>query len=137
MLPALIFALVGGAEPSLYTNVHPPARFQRDTSFVLEVRDQAGINRICDPLFGRPPAGMKTDACHTGRKVVAPNPCSYPQTETYARLLCHEMAHANGWPPTHGGFEPSEIAGRLGASSATGASASAAGPTPRGGSGQR
>jgi len=45
---------------------------------------------------------MKTDACETGGRIIAPNPCSFPDTDAYARILCHEIGHANGWPSTHG-----------------------------------
>jgi hypothetical protein len=87
---------------TLYSDAKPPIRHQRDATVVLQVADQAEIERICQPLFGTPPAGMKTDACQTGDRVVLPNPCLYPPTETYAHMLCHELGHANGWPRTHG-----------------------------------
>jgi hypothetical protein len=110
----VVFAVVAGADdtPSLYTDVRPPVQFQGNTSVVLDIQNQKGIDRLCHPLFGRPPAGMKTDACQTGRKVIAPNPCDFPATETYARLLCHEIGHANGWPRTHGGYQQTDNADR-------------------------
>jgi antirestriction protein ArdC len=39
-----------------------------------------------------------------------PNPCAFPDSDAYAHLLCHELGHANGWPPTHGDFGESEAA---------------------------
>jgi antirestriction protein ArdC len=47
---------------------------------------------------------MKTNACATGERLVLPNPCAFGSNDRYAALLCHELGHANGWPPTHGDF---------------------------------
>ena len=99
-----ILAAVLAVAPTLYSNGRPPERFQQNATVTLEVQDQAGIDRICHPLFGRPPAGRKTDACQTGRRVIAPNPCNFPK-EAYARLLCHELGHANGWSRRHDGWD--------------------------------
>ena len=90
------------AGPSLFSDATPPARFRGDASVSLQFRDQPGINRECQPLFGTPPTGMKTDACEMDGRIIAPNPCDYPSSDAYAHLLCHELAHANGWPRTHG-----------------------------------
>jgi len=98
---AAFAAMLAAASTALFTDAQPPERFQSPTVFVLEVGTQAAIESRCQPLFGVPPAGMKTDACAAGGRVVAPNPCDF-DSERYARMLCHEMAHVNGWPPTHG-----------------------------------
>jgi hypothetical protein len=88
--------------PSLYSNQLPPPRYQGDATVELEVTGQPGIDRQCHKAFGAPPAGMKTDACEIDGRVIAPNPCAFPASDAYARLLCHEIGHANGWPATHG-----------------------------------
>ena len=98
---AVLAAVAAPSAPALFSDAKPPARFQGPTTVVLQVTDQAGIDRVCHPLFGKPPAGMKTDACHTGEKVVLPNPCTFPQSDGYARMLCHELGHANGWSANH------------------------------------
>jgi hypothetical protein len=41
--------------------------------------------------------------CAGGGKITAANPCSAPRQGWYERTLCHELAHANGWPPDHPG----------------------------------
>lgn len=102
MFVALLAAAAAASAPSYYSNQLPPPRFQRDTSVQLQVAGQEAINRQCHKAFGAPPAGMKTDACEIDGRVIAPNPCSFPASETYARLLCHELGHANGWPASHG-----------------------------------
>jgi hypothetical protein len=93
-------ALAANSTP--YSDGAPPARFQKDVTVTIEMREQAGIDAGCRALFGAPPSGMKTNACYTGAKVIMPNPCTYPETDTYAHMLCHEIGHANGWAPTHG-----------------------------------
>ena len=88
--------------PSYYTDQTPPERFRRDTTVRLQITGQDGINQACHKAFGPPPPGMKTDACEIDGRVIAPNPCAFPASDAYARLLCHEIGHANGWPASHG-----------------------------------
>ena len=104
MFTSLLAAAAVALTPnsSLYSDVTPPVRYQGDASVQLDVTSQSGIDQRCHPVFGEPPAGMKTDACEIGGRIIAPNPCSYPQSDAYAHLLCHELGHANGWPATHG-----------------------------------
>jgi hypothetical protein len=89
-----------------FSDGRPPAVFQHGATFTLEVAGQEQIDDTCHPLFGDPPKGMRTMACDTGQKVLMPNPCSFPDSDRYAHLLCHELGHVNGWPPTHGDFPP-------------------------------
>lgn len=98
----LLAAAAIAAAPSYYSNQIPPQRFQHDTAVQLQLSGQNGIDRACHKAFGAPPAGMKTDACEIDGRVFAPNPCAFPQSDAYARLLCHEIGHANGWPASHG-----------------------------------
>jgi hypothetical protein len=41
-------------------------------------------------------------AYQVNKEMHMPNPCTYPKTDAYARLLCHELGHRNGWPAWHG-----------------------------------
>ena len=93
-------AALAAASTTMFSDDRPPDRYRADAAFTIELRDQSGIDRTCHPLFGVPPKGMKTDACSTQGRVIMPNPCDY-STETYARMLCHELGHINGWPLTH------------------------------------
>jgi len=95
------------SEPALFSDAKPPVRFQGPTTVTLQVTDQAGIDRVCHPLFGKPPAGMKNDACQFADRVVLPDPCTFPETDRYAAILCHELGHANGWSSRHD-RDPSE-----------------------------
>lgn len=55
--------------------------------------------------------------CRTAERVVAVNPCLYPDRGWYADLACHELAHANGWTGDHAGGslvrQPSFVKARL------------------------
>lgn len=95
-------AAVLSSHPSYYSNQIPPARYQGDTTVQLQITNQSGIDQVCHKAFGAPPAGMKTDACEIDGRVIAPNPCAFAATDPYAKLLCHEIGHANGWPASHG-----------------------------------
>ena len=118
---AVMAAVAAPPEPSRFSDAEPPARFQGPTTVILQVTDQRGIDRICHPLFGKPPEGMRTDACQTGERVVMPDPCTFPKTDRYAAILCHELGHANGWSSRHerdpseqraeGGARPSSAGG--------------------------
>lgn len=50
---------------------------------------------------GEPPKDHHFVGCVRPPLVHMPNPCDY-RDEDYARWMCHEMAHVNGWPATHG-----------------------------------
>lgn len=42
--------------------------------------------------------GTTIAACTTADgDIVMPNPCQWPGWDGYARLLCHELGHVNGW----------------------------------------
>ena len=101
MLPTLLAAVLAAADPSPFSDALPPDVFRRNASFSLELRDQAGIESTCNAFFGPAPEGFEIGGCQTGRRIIAPNPCLYAQTESYARLLCHELGHLNGWSAMH------------------------------------
>jgi hypothetical protein len=92
------------AHSTLYSDARPPAVFQHDATVTLRFAGQAQIDASCQILFGKAPAGLRTNACTTKQDLIMPNPCGYPDSDPYAHLLCHELGHANGWPPTHGDF---------------------------------
>ena len=97
---AVAAAMTAPPKPTPFSNGRPPTRFQGHATVTLQIADQAGIDAICHPLFGRPPAGMRTDGCQTGDRVILPNPCDFPE-DRYATMLCHELGHANGWSRNH------------------------------------
>lgn len=79
----------------------PPARFQADIRAEVTFVNRGDLQRIC----GRgapPPCGKIFLGCNQGGKLVIPNPCPDAERDPYAKLLCHELAHSNGWPVSHG-----------------------------------
>lgn len=91
------------AAPQPFADSAPPERFTGNVVMQLDIRDQEGINAACHPLYGAPPPGMQTNGCAFGSTVVLSNPCALAATESYARLLCHELGHVNGWSADHEG----------------------------------
>jgi hypothetical protein len=57
-------------------------------------------NRIC--AGGVPVCRRVFYACEDNGVLTMPNPCEYPRSDPYAKLLCHETAHLRGWPAYHG-----------------------------------
>lgn len=75
----------------------PPDRFQQSAEvrvkFVPEPNSEGACGISSRGIF---------EACVRGHTVYLPNPCPLGNTERFARLTCHEMAHVNGWPADHG-----------------------------------
>lgn len=75
----------------------PPPRLRHPRQ-VPRVVTVGAVERGC----GKDPPGLITYACTTrSGRVYVPNPCDFPQ-ERFAMLMCHELAHVDGWPSTHG-----------------------------------
>lgn len=80
----------------------PPERFFEDRS--LTVAFKGDPNELCG--FPVEP-GWRLLGCHMrdfwGSRLVLPNPCTWGEykDEDYARLVCHELGHANGWTGDH------------------------------------
>jgi hypothetical protein len=108
---AVLIAAALAVHSTPFSDGRPPSAFQHDATVTVEFAGQQKIDDTCHPLFGAPPKGMRTMACDTGKKVLMPNPCTYPESDRYAHLLCHELGHVNGWPPTHGDFPPTPVSG--------------------------
>ena len=70
----------------------PPTRFQRTRMMNVSF----GTLARC----GTPAHGVFVGCIRSGL-VHMPDPCDFGD-EFFARTLCHEMAHLNGWPGTHG-----------------------------------
>lgn len=79
----------------------PPLRFTRDTSAFIHFVAPQFVSAKCDD--GKPDPDHPTEACSFGppSEVYVPNPCDYDARDDYARLLCHEIGHLNGWPANH------------------------------------
>lgn len=89
-------ALAGAVLLSIFLEV--PTEFQAETVVTLHTMTHKQINKQCGP-------DGKTwiiRACGdvNGPNIYMPNPCTYPEAKdhkSYAYLLCHEIAHTEGW----------------------------------------
>jgi hypothetical protein len=83
----------------------PPAKFQFDSTVPVEFVAAHRVGFRCAErgakFFGIP--GVNTRACANENLITMPNPCHLMGGGWYADLLCHELAHANGWPHNHEG----------------------------------
>jgi hypothetical protein len=75
-----------------------PIQYQGDVSAVVVTGPQSFIDKNC----GKASKGYYTVGCSISSKRILymPNPCTFPEMKdpnSYAHLLCHELAHLNGW----------------------------------------
>lgn len=86
-----------------YNTGSPPKRFQKDVKVMVYFQNPNIINRG-GGYHNRPFCGSTVFAYSDpdSKTMNLPNPCDYPQTDAYARLICHELGHINGWPAYHG-----------------------------------
>lgn len=94
----LLGAALAATSTSLYDDGWPPLQYRGD------LQTQVLFTSDIDAACGKAPAGMVKLACAKGgRLIVLPNPCTSPAyaNEDYARRVCHEMGHINGWPGDH------------------------------------
>lgn len=74
----------------------PPARYQANATTTVEfISAEAVIPRCLERG-----AQVLANACSDRTLITITNPCSY-QGESFAKRLCHELAHANGWDAAH------------------------------------
>ena len=92
-----------------------PLEYRGDNTVAVEFVSPMLVGARCAQrgahVFGVPQ--INSMGCGDGRMITMPNPCQTITSGWYARLLCHELAHANGWSRTHegGSFLPDEMAG--------------------------
>lgn len=78
----------------------PPERFMKNNEIEIQFESEEDVEHICRD--GKPKVcGYKVLGCYKAGRLVMPNPCKYLD-QKYAKLLCHELAHVNKWPPYHG-----------------------------------
>lgn len=74
----------------------PPRAYQHPSTFIVSTVPSNLITLTCDRLG----ATHADAACERDGAVYLPNPCDFPRDD-YARLMCHEMGHINGWSANH------------------------------------
>jgi hypothetical protein len=96
--PVAVPQSVTTPDSTYYSDAEPPKRFSHPPSVTLRIRfGQDAIDKMC----GKPACGYVFEGCTRGNEVALPDPYS-TDSETFARIVKHELAHVNGWPATHG-----------------------------------
>lgn len=94
-------AMVAAAAPN-QTNHEGRAPHAYRADATVTVVFTRNVQRECEAIGLRGDHNM-TKACSytVGGKttIIMPNPC--PERGDYAKLMCHEIGHANGWPADH------------------------------------
>lgn len=84
-----LWALIGAT--ALFAQM-PPKQYQGGGEARIAFMGQPQVNWLCKT---EPKAGY-LQACVIDGVIIAPNPCHVHGS--YAKLICHEMAHINGFP---------------------------------------
>lgn len=79
--------------------VHPPTKYQGNNSAIVVFVDIDKVDAGCRNIGGVGDYNIR--GCEKGGVIVFPNPCQWPNKSDLRDLMCHELAHANGWPPDH------------------------------------
>jgi|GEM_PF-2869744 len=92
----IAFALSGCTSVRAVTQAvqAPPERF-KGAAPVVYLETGAVVQR-CEPLNVACAIKMPDGVVGPDWTIITPDPCAYPD-QSYARLLCHELAHAKGW----------------------------------------
>lgn len=100
-LIALLVMLQGCAVTAPLEPVQaPPARFRHNTIVPVQFVDQS-VTGIACANRAKSAVLLASQACADTDLITMPNPCTVANGGWYARVFCHELAHANGWPPEH------------------------------------
>lgn len=99
---ALLALATAWGNGTLYFDGWPPPRYTRNATAFVHFAGEQAITAKCD-ADDPSPADMTTEGCSFGppNEIYIPNPCTFPAGDRYARLLCHEIGHLNGWPDNH------------------------------------
>jgi hypothetical protein len=85
--------------------VMPPPNYQADTAVKVEFVHPAMVGVRCAErgvtFIGMP--GLNSGACANEHLITMPNPCLAVAGGWYASVMCHELAHTNGWAHDHRG----------------------------------
>ena len=95
------------AQRTMWNDEMPPERFRGGVNSVGVIfAPPEVVSKLCGKGMPPVPAGMQIMACtyvtRHGEVTILPDPCDYGDKEYYAKLVCHERAHQQGWPAMHG-----------------------------------
>jgi hypothetical protein len=73
----------------------PPSRYEHDSTVNVTFTEGASMERSCNDYENN----LEGCADIGGPHIWITNPCTVQQS--YAQILCHELAHTNGWAADH------------------------------------
>lgn len=73
----------------------PPENYRADNTVTVTFAKPELVQELCGHHGVKELIG-----CTIEKTMIVPNPCAYP-SEVYARILCHEAAHSQGWGADH------------------------------------
>jgi len=75
----------------------PPEIYRGDATVTVTFAKPELVQELCGKRGVKELIG-----CGEPGLMIVPNPCQYPN-EVYARIICHEAAHSQGWGADHKG----------------------------------
>lgn len=77
----------------------PPERFKGEVIIPVGFLYLDSLGEVC----GKAALPLVRLGCATDKAIAIIHPCAPAfKGEFFARLMCHEAGHVNGWPATHG-----------------------------------
>lgn len=87
---------------TLYSHDMPPSRYRGDVQVTVRFESESKVESDCGVGIAPAPAGQHYAGCNLPDGImVLPNACLRPAESDFRLTLCHEIGHANGWPPDH------------------------------------
>ena len=102
-LPSPARRIHGGADAGADVRSAAPAPGLSGVRLQIEFIAPQRVAYRCAERGAKFNPGSAFGACRDETLVTLPNPCLAITAGWYARTLCHELAHANGWPANHAG----------------------------------
>jgi hypothetical protein len=101
LLLASLLVLMTSMQPQKKSTINLPIPIEYQGAAEVMVDHKQYFWEVEEACGDKDPEWI-TYACYDPgkRKMIMPNPCSYPEAKTvgtYAHLACHEKAHRNGW----------------------------------------
>jgi hypothetical protein len=95
---AMALLLTGCAETRI--GPEPPKRYQGEGLFWVKTLKGQDVHTACygASIDGEAPGPVL--ACANKLAAFLPNPCEW-RSDPYAQILCHELAHLQGWGSGH------------------------------------
>ena len=79
----------------------PPERYLRETRLTWVIAPFDRVQTLCREGSNNPlPPNRDYDGCHKDGRIITFMP-SKGDGEHFARIVAHELAHANSWPVDH------------------------------------